>query len=65
MTNDELNARRMKLKGYRLKIAGKPAFAVAGEIKAAAELAAEITDELARREIERDDLGALGAGGTA
>lgn len=53
MTNKELNAARLQLDVKADKIAGMPAFAAAGEIKAAALLASSITVELARRELQR------------
>ena len=53
MTDKELNDKRLTLGHKANKIAGLPAFAAAGEIKLAALLAAEITAELARRELDR------------
>lgn len=55
MTNKELNEKRLALQAKRLKVekAMSP-MAVMGDIKAAALIAAEITDELARRELARE-----------
>ncbi|NIC03982.1 hypothetical protein [Billgrantia bachuensis] len=53
MTNRELAEKRAQLRAKADRIAGLPAFAAAGDIKTAALLAAEITDELARRELSR------------
>jgi hypothetical protein len=53
MTNEELAQRRKQLRQKGERIAGLNPMIAAGEIKAAALLAAEITDELARRELAR------------
>jgi len=57
MTNEELAQRRAQLNHKADRVAGLHPMVAAGEIKAAALLAAEITSELARREIERGDNG--------
>lgn len=54
MTNAELNQKRLSLRDKRDKIAGMNPFTAANEMKAAAMLAAEIADELARRELQRE-----------
>ncbi|MDO0946643.1 hypothetical protein [Chromohalobacter israelensis] len=54
MTNHELQEKRRALDAKAERIAGLPAFAAAGEMKAAGLLAAEITSELARRELQRE-----------
>lgn len=53
MTNTELAQRRALLNHKAERIAGLNPLVAAGEIKAAAMVAAEITSELARRELER------------
>lgn len=53
MTNEELAQRRKQLRQKGERIAGLNPMIAAGEIKAAALMAAEITDELARRELAR------------
>jgi len=58
MTDKELNEKRMALELKAERIAGMSAFAAAGEMKAAGLLAAEITAELARRELVRNQEGA-------
>ncbi len=55
MTNAELSAKRQALAEKRRKLAGRSPFAAATEYAVAAELAAEIADELARRELARED----------
>lgn len=57
MTNEELAQRRALLNHKAERVAGLHPMVAAGEIKAAALLAAEITSELARREIERGNNG--------
>lgn len=57
MTNEELAQRRAQLNQKADRVAGLHPMVAAGEIKAAALLAAEITSELARREIERGNNG--------
>ncbi|WP_163557145.1 hypothetical protein [Halomonas sp. NO4] len=56
MTNAELAQRRAQLADKQRAIAGMPAMAAMGTIKNAALLMAEITDELARRELVRGEL---------
>jgi hypothetical protein len=57
MTNVELAQRRALLESKAQRVAGLHPMVAAGEIKAAALLAAEITSELASREIERGQHG--------
>lgn len=53
MTNTELAQRRALLDHKAERITGLNPLVAAGEIKTAALLAAEITSELARRELDR------------
>ncbi len=53
MTNAELEQRRRQLRQKTETIAGLSPMLAAAQFKAAALLAAEITDELARRELAR------------
>jgi hypothetical protein len=57
MNNVELAQRRALLESKAQRVAGLHPMVAAGEIKAAALLAAEITSELAHREIERGQHG--------
>lgn len=54
MKDAELAQRRAALAEKTRKVAGLPAMAAAMEIKSAALLMAEITDELCRRELARE-----------
>lgn len=54
MTDKELNALRLALQAKRLKITGAlNPMMMMGDIKAAATMGAEITEELAARELRR------------
>lgn len=55
MTNAELARKREQLRQKTDRAAGLHPLVAAGEIKAAALLAAEITDELTRRELQRGE----------
>ncbi|MDI5984906.1 hypothetical protein QLQ85_08890 [Halomonas sp. M4R5S39] len=55
MTNRELADRRRQLADKAQTIAGLHPMMAAGEIKVAAMLMAEITDELTRRELARQE----------
>lgn len=55
MTNNELANKREQLRQKADRVAGLNPLVAAGEIKATAMLAAEITDELTRREIQRSE----------
>lgn len=57
MTNKELNALRMRLQEKRMKLEGAISpLTMMGDIKAAAAIASEITEELTRRELNRQEV---------